>query len=631
MKRLISPFAFLPAPATPATLAALAALAALTLLAVFYPAALKAATETTPMAAPGAPFKVAVVEFNPELNNLDDNLPKLAKALEEAAAAGAKLIVGPEMSTTGYAYVDRQAIAPYVDTIPGKATKTLIEIAAKHKAYIVVGLAEKNPETDLYYNSSVLVGPEGIVGVYRKSHQWETEEHWSSWGDLGVPVFDTELGRIAINICFDSAFFEPPRLAALGGADIQAFPTNSTSQAVWALQARALQNGYYVLSANRSNTELDFSMIGASAIWSPEGKLLAEAPLIKSKDQDVNDPTIIYAEIDPKLYDNAAKARLNRRRPELYADLMLKISPWDYKASTEPKEVSALTLQYAPLADPAQALAKIEELILAELKNGPVDLVVLPEYALTGPPKDATQAASLAASWAEAANGPNITRLKDLAKKNAFHLAFGFIEKDGQNLYSTVALLGPDGHALGLYRKTHLLETELAWATPGDAFIIVSTPLGKIGLMSGGEELFPEVAGILTVKRADLIVLPAAWDLSYGATLAANLEMTKNPYPPFASSLWDSVALSSQAYTLVANFSGGDKNFAGAGGLYALDPLYGLDQTSLPQQNLETAHRVKFTTLAKDWWFNQGHVAAMRRPEMYLPLIKKPTPQGNAK
>lgn len=566
-----------------------------------------------------APFKAAVVQFNPILNERDANIEKLAAALEEAASAGARLIVAPEMSTTGYAYADRKAIEAYVDTIPGRATDKLTAIAAKHKAYIVIGLAEKDADTGLYYNSSVLVGPDGVVGKYRKSHQWETEEHWSVWGDVGVPVFETELGRIAINICFDSAFFEPARLAALGGADLLAFPTNSTSQAIWALQARALQNGFYVLSANRSNTELDFSMIGASAVWSPDGKLLAEAPLIKSKSDDVNEPTIIYAEIDPKLYDNPAKQRLAQRRPELYHDLMLKVSPWDYKATAEPKEVTALTLQYAPETKPAQALAKVEKLIAAELKNGPADLAVLPAYALTGPPKDKSQAEA----WAEKADGPNFAALAALAKKHNLHLSFGFIEKDGAKLYNTAALIGPQGETLGLYRKTHLSEFEKTWAAAGDEFKVVSTGLGKIGLMLGGEEFFPEVGGVLTVKRADIIALPAAWNGTDGAMLAANGEMAKNKYPTNASSLWDSLALTTQAYTLAANFSGGEEKFVGAGGLYALDPLYGLDQTSTAQAEIETAHRVKFTTMAKDWWFNQNYVTAMRRPDMYQPLLAR--------
>ena len=73
-----------------------------------------------------------MVEFNPVLNDRDGNLAKLAEALEEAAANGARLIVAPEMSTTGYAYDSREAIEPFVDTVPGKPTAALAAIAAKH-------------------------------------------------------------------------------------------------------------------------------------------------------------------------------------------------------------------------------------------------------------------------------------------------------------------------------------------------------------------------------------------------------------------------------------------------------------------------------------------------------------------
>lgn len=569
------------------------------------------------LAAPEAPFKAAVVQFNPVLNERQINVEKLAQALEEAAANGARLIVAPEMSTTGYAYADRKAIEPYVDTIPGLTTDFLTAVAARHNAYIVIGLPEKEASTDLYYNSAALIGPQGVIGKYRKSHLWEAEAHWSAWGDLGVPVFETELGRIAINICFDSAFYEPARLAGLGQADILAFPTNSTSQAIWALQARALQNGLYVLSANRSNTELGYHMIGGSAIWSPQGDLLTEAPLIKTEADDVNEPAIFYADINPKLYDNEAKKSLKQRRPELYHDLMLKVSPWNYKASSVAKEVTALSLQYGPESSPQKALNKIEKLISNRDDQSPVDLIVLPAYALTGPPKDRQEAAL----WSEKVNGPHFNSLKKISSQYKSYLIFGFIEQDGENLYSTAAMISPDGEVLGLYRKTHLSEAEKKWAKAGNEFQVITTPLGKIGLMLGGEELFPEVGGILSVKRADIIAMPASWDGSHGKTVAANGEMVQNKYPANASCLWDSLALTAQAYTIVANFYGGEGHFVGSGGLYALDPLYGLDQTITAPAEVETALQVKFTTLAKDWWFNQFYANAMRRPDLYQPLL----------
>jgi predicted amidohydrolase len=110
------------------------------------------------------PFKAAVVQFNPILNERDKNIEALASVFEEAMKNGAKLIVAPEMSTTGYHYANRKAIAPFVDTLPGKATSVFSELTAKYDAYVVFGLPEMDEKTGLYYNAAALVGPEGFIG-----------------------------------------------------------------------------------------------------------------------------------------------------------------------------------------------------------------------------------------------------------------------------------------------------------------------------------------------------------------------------------------------------------------------------------------------------------------------------------
>jgi predicted amidohydrolase len=228
-----------------------------------------------------APFKVAALQFNPTLNERDKNVDQLLIAIEEAFQNGAKLVVTPEMSTTGYIYSDRKAIAAYVDTIPGSTTARLAKLTRKYGSYVVVGMAEKDAKTKSYYNSAALVGPKGYIGKYRKMHLWEPDMHWSAWGDLGVPVYNTAIGKIAMNICMDSIYYESARLAAVGGADILACPTNSSMAAVFPWQARAVQNGLFVVGVNRSNTENigkknETHMTGVSSIWSPEGEKLAE-------------------------------------------------------------------------------------------------------------------------------------------------------------------------------------------------------------------------------------------------------------------------------------------------------------------------------------------------------------------
>ncbi|MEL7563789.1 MAG: nitrilase-related carbon-nitrogen hydrolase [Dehalobacterium sp.] len=569
------------------------------------------------------PFKVAAVEFNPRLNERDSNINALYKVVEAAAQNGAKLIVTPEMSTTGYYYKDRAAIKSFVDSIPGVTTKKFEEIAKKYDSYIVIGMAEVDQGTGIYYNSAALVGPKGYIGKYRKTHQWETETHWAAWGDLGVPVFDTEIGKIAINICMDSAFFESSRTAALEGANILAFPTNSSAQAVAALQARAMQNGLYIVSANRSNTENGFHMIGASAIWDPDGVKLAEAKFIPTPEEDVNDPTILYATIDPAKYDNNGKKRLSERRPELYQDLLLYIGPWDYTKNTTPHDVTAITLQYEPVIGKKEAnMAKIKNLIeqsMNEAKNQgkSLDLIVLPELSATGPMSDKVQVQKLA----EPINGSLVASFKEIAKNNQTHIIFGFVEKENSKLYNTAVLIDPKGEIIGKYHKTHLDEMDQAWAEKGDKLEVFTTEIGKIGMMIGYDAAFPEVAGTLSVNRTDIIAIPSSWNGQFGKKIDMIKEMSANPYPDNAMCLWDSIAMSAESYTLVANFVGTDEYYLGSSALYTLDPLYGLDQPLTLSENEETFLMADFTTIQSAWWWNQEYIILQRRPHFYKRML----------
>ena len=115
------------------------------------------------------PFKVAAVEFNPELFEFERNIERACAVTEEAAANGARLIVLPEAALSGYIYADRAQFLPYMDTVPGKGTEAIAAICAKHDCYVAIGIAEIDPATDLTYNTGALVGPRGYIGKYRKN------------------------------------------------------------------------------------------------------------------------------------------------------------------------------------------------------------------------------------------------------------------------------------------------------------------------------------------------------------------------------------------------------------------------------------------------------------------------------
>ena len=169
---------------------------------------------------PPMPYRAAAIQFEPTLFDKSANLEALLRLTGEAAAGGAKLIVTPEMATTAYCWATRDEVASDVEPVPGPTTRRFAEIAADHDCWIVVGLAEVDLETGVYYNSAVLIGPEGPVGLYRKTHAYISEPKWAKDGDLGLPVFETPIGRIAITICMDACYPETARVPALAGADV---------------------------------------------------------------------------------------------------------------------------------------------------------------------------------------------------------------------------------------------------------------------------------------------------------------------------------------------------------------------------------------------------------------------------
>lgn len=565
-------------------------------------------------------FKAACIQFNPILNERDENIKQLLKLIIEAARNGAKLVVTPEMATTGYYYRDRYSIKPFVDTIPGVTTARFEEVCREFNMYLVIGMPEVDPETDIYYNSAALIGPDGYIGKYRKIHLWEWEAHWAAVGDLGVPVMETALGNIAINICMDSIFFESSRLAMLQGADILAFPTNSSAQSISFLQARAETNGIYILSANRSNKEQKVQMVGASAIWSPFGEKLAEAPLTSTNQNDVNNPNpvIIYATINKKNYHNKAKRRINERVPSCYKELMNYIAPWDFTKSDKEKTITAAIVQCEPtIGDKEGNFNKYERLIKkACLSNQDIQLVVLPELASTGPVDELTKDEIF--SCADELKSSYIQKFQQLAIDYNVNIVFGCIEKDDKNLYNTVLLIDNFGIIVGKYRKIHLTASDRRWATPGNKVEVFATKqIGKIGY----DTVFPEISGVLAVKRADTIIIPSLWKGEFGREIEMNKKVAENEYPDGANSIFASIALGTQAYVIVANPVGTRTKLGGRSGLYTIDPLYGLDQPIIGSSNNEEVIVVRYTTLQNHWWFNQEKLITLRRTNEYKLLV----------
>jgi predicted amidohydrolase len=269
-------------------------------------------------------MQVAVAQIDPQLGEKERNLATCFARMEEAAAVGAQLLVLPECAIPGYMFDSGEEALPYAEEVPGPSTDALERECARLGLYVVCGLLER--DGDALRNAAVLIGPDGLIGIYRKTHlPFLGVDRFVVPGDA-LPVFETPLGRIGIEICYDLRFPEVTRTLALRGADMIAHPTNfpmaAKVQTELITVARAAENRIYLLTANRVGKERRGEFCGWSQIVDPYGKRLAEA--------DEYEETLLVGEVDvekarDKDYVIPGEYELylfGHRRPELYGPLV---------------------------------------------------------------------------------------------------------------------------------------------------------------------------------------------------------------------------------------------------------------------------------------------------------------------
>ncbi len=168
-------------------------------------------------------ISVHCVQLAPVAAELAANKAASIAAITGAAAAGADVIVLPELAISGYDYDDAdQAAASAIegdDEIFGEWSR------AARGAVVVGGFSERG-NAGMLYNSAVLLDGTGVRALYRKTHLWDDEALYFKPGDAPPPVVDTAAGRIGVVICYDLEFPEMTRALAARGAELLAVPTN---------------------------------------------------------------------------------------------------------------------------------------------------------------------------------------------------------------------------------------------------------------------------------------------------------------------------------------------------------------------------------------------------------------------
>ena len=440
--------------------------------------------------------KVAVIHFQPHFQQVSSNVDRMLQLAEEAGLNGAKIVIFPEMATSGYSYFNREQIRQVAEMIPGRTTEFFSDMAKRYAMYIVLGLPEYVSSSNLFYNTAVLINPNGeIGGIYRK-HSHLMESSWSASGTGQVPVFETIYGKLAILICADINYSELSAQASSKDTKFLILPTNGGVN-IDLLKARAIEGQSHVILSNRYGNEREGYLISESLESFNEETLTLTPPFfydfqdgkslvinsngeIKVILENAND-SIGYCDLPLDINKNKVI-----RRPELYG-LMAQdtLEPYSIKCMRLPDSqvilVAAANLQSKNLkellVDIKSSLQKLSKRYFF-FANG-LKLVVFPANMLT--------VSSIEIKEIDKS-------LRHLAGEYGVDFVIGFQEIDGDYSFSTSYLFTNEKKSF-CYKKLHKLISETIEI--GTHFTVVNRDYGRIAIVqdkdlcAGGFKAFP--------------------------------------------------------------------------------------------------------------------------------------------
>ncbi|MDX9806368.1 MAG: nitrilase-related carbon-nitrogen hydrolase [bacterium] len=224
-------------------------------------------------------MRVAIIQNNPVWGEKEKNINELIRLMNKEKA---DIYILPEMAYTGYQITSKEEIENLADTIDSENISRFAKFSKEQDCAVIVGFPEKAADGH-FYNSSVMITPEGDKHIYRKTHLFYKEKLFFAPGNTGFNVHEWRGVKIGLAICFDWYFSESFRTLALIGADIIAHCSNLVMPYCQTVDyARAIENRVYIATANRIGSESrDGEMLtftGQSVLVSPKGEYLIKAP-----------------------------------------------------------------------------------------------------------------------------------------------------------------------------------------------------------------------------------------------------------------------------------------------------------------------------------------------------------------
>ncbi|WP_030664815.1 nitrilase-related carbon-nitrogen hydrolase [Streptomyces rimosus] len=508
---------------------------------------------TSAAASSGSPapktLKTATIHFAPEEGKVDDNRAKMVELAGRAAGKGAKLIVLPEMATSGYSFFSRAEMSKAAEQVPGKTTDALGAVARQHRAYIAFGMPVHDPDTNRYYNSAVLLGPDGETrGVYRKrNHLIESSYNASSFDR--IPTFDTEYGRMALVICSDMFNSQFPRAAAVQGTDILIAPANVGIDTDF-VRVRTFENDFSMIVANRwgkgtkgtkpevftQNTftvpspfPYDFDLGSRSLIMTHDGRVLSD---VSGRPDQIG-----YGEIPVR----TSRTFPVERKPAMYS-LMGQdtLEPYTQKQFQQPAPTTftAAAVDPGAGATPWQAAldAAAKATSQAESSGKKLRLIVFPADYFPGP------------------DTAGLAKLKSFATGHRTDLLIHYPATGTEVPKST--LITSTGQSYD-YRRTHHKRGEtLRKDRLSNDYLVIDRDYARLALMQDVDMMPPETAQVLARMGVDVVA------------------MNSDGSDPVRSALWKS-RTGDYLHIVTANKSGPEGIYLGG---YKADPSFTEDE-----------------------------------------------------
>jgi len=265
-------------------------------------------------------MKIGYLQFKPQFGKSEENIQHIQELISDKDF---DLLVLPELANSGYLFSNEKELNELSEEIDkGNFCNELRRICAEKKSFIVSGICERDEK--FFYNSSVLICPDGKMHVYRKIHLFDDEKRWFAPGNLDLEVYEIfgkNFGKVKIGmmICFDWIFPETARTLALKGAQIICHPSNLVMQYCQkAMLIRALENHVFTITANRIGNDIkpdkELLFTGESVIVNPKGEYLYRGS------EDLEECIIIDIDSDEALNKNINSNNnlIKDRREEFY-------------------------------------------------------------------------------------------------------------------------------------------------------------------------------------------------------------------------------------------------------------------------------------------------------------------------